>query len=212
MKKGLIISSGKINDYVLLEELIYENDYIVCADGGLDHIMQIDKIPNIILGDLDSISDLAIKYISDKNIEIEKFPSIKDNTDTELAIIHLVNKGIDNITLIGGTGTRLDHTLANILLMKRFNNNDKVLRIIDDNNIINYVVDDIRIERKDNKFISIIPLNYEGITVSLSGFKYPLDHKFIEFSSTLGISNEIIDDIGVITIHKGEALVFESLD
>ena len=212
MKKGLIISSGKINDYTLLDNLINKNDHIVCADGGIDHIIKIDRIPNIVLGDLDSISDLGIKYIEDKKIKINKFPTIKDNTDTELAINYLNNIGVDEITLIGGTGTRLDHTIANILLMKRFNQNHKVLRIIDDNNIIHYVVDDIKIKRMDERFISIIPLNYEGITVSLSGFKYPLDHKFIEFSSTLGISNEIKDEIGIITIHEGEALVFESLD
>ncbi|NLY47145.1 MAG: thiamine diphosphokinase [Tissierella sp.] len=210
--KGLIISSGKINDYSLLEKLICENDYIVCADGGLDHIMQVDKIPNIILGDLDSISDLGVKYIKEKNIEIEKFPSIKDNTDTELAIIHLINKGMDHITLIGGTGTRLDHTVANIFLLKKFNKDGVFFRIVDDNNVINYVTDAIRIEKKENRFISIIPLNSEGIVVSLIGFKYPLKDKHIKFSSTLGVSNEIIHDYGTVMIYKGEALVFESLD
>ena len=210
--KGLIISSGKINDYTLLEDLIEENDYIVCADGGLNHLMNINKVPHVILGDLDSVSDLGIKYIKDNNIKVEKYPSIKDNTDSELAIIYLINKGIDDMILIGGTGTRLDHTLANLFLLKRFNKNGKHLKVIDDNNIVTYVVDTIEIERKQGWFISIIPINYEGIIVSLTGFKYPLDNKYIEFSSTLGISNEIIEDIGIIEIHKGEALVFESLD
>lgn len=212
MNKGLIISSGRINDYNLLEDLIKENDYIVCADGGIDHIIKIDRIPDIVIGDLDSISEFGIKYINDKQIKVSKFPSIKDNTDTELAIMHLYNMGLNDITLIGGTGTRLDHTLANVLLLRKFNYDDRVLRVIDDNNTINYVVNTIRIKRKKNRFISVIPINFEGITVSLSGFKYPLDHKYIEFSSTLGISNEIIDDVGIITIHEGEALVFESLD
>lgn len=210
--KGLIISSGKINDYSLLKKLICENDYIVCADGGLNHIMQIDKIPNIVLGDLDSISDLGIKYISEKNIEVEKFPSKKNNTDTELAIMHLVNKGIDDITLIGGTGTRLDHSLANIYLLKKVNKDGIVFKIVDENNVINLVSDSITISRSEDRFISIIPLNYEGIVVSLVGFKYPLKEKYIEFSSTLGISNEIIDEKGIVIIHKGEALVFESFD
>ncbi len=210
--KGLIISSGKINDYSLLEKLICENDYIVCADGGLDHIMQIDKIPNIILGDLDSISDLGIEYLNKNNIEVEKFSAIKDNTDTELAIMHLINKGINDISLIGGTGTRLDHTVANIFLLKRFNEDGTKLKIVDDNNIIHFVIDSITINRKENRFISVIPLNHEGIIVSLIGFKYPLKDKYIEFSSTLGVSNEIIKDKGIIKIEKGEALVFESLD
>ncbi len=210
--KGLIISSGTINDYSLLEKLIDENDYIVCADGGLDHLIKIDQIPNIILGDLDSISLFGIKYIEDKAIQVEKYPSIKDNTDSELAIMYLIEKGIKKITLIGGSGTRLDHTIANIFLMKRFNKEDIELKIVDDNNIVNYVDDTFEIKRRQGWFISIIPLNFDGICVSLTGFRYPLYHKYIEFSSTLGVSNEVIDEIGKIEIHKGEALVFESLD
>ena len=210
--KGLIISSGTINDYSLLESLIDENDYIVCADGGLDHLIKIDQIPNLILGDLDSISPLGIKYIEDNSIEVEKFPSIKDNTDSELAIIYLVEKDIKEITLIGGSGTRLDHTIANIFLMKRFNKEGIEFKIVDDNNIVNYVDDSIKIKKRKGVFISIIPLNFDGISVSLTGFKYPLNHKYIEFSSTLGVSNEVLEDFGIIKIHKGEALVFESLD
>ncbi|MDR7869898.1 MAG: thiamine diphosphokinase [Tissierellaceae bacterium] len=210
--KGLIVSSGKINDYTLLNNLIEENDYIVCADGGLDHLMQIDKIPNVILGDLDSISELGIKYLKENKIKLEKYPSIKDNTDTELAIIYLVNMGIDSITLIGGSGTRLDHTIANIFLLRRFNKDGHLLRIIDDNNIISYVVDRIEIKKRQGWFVSIVPLNFEGINVNLLGFKYKLTNKHIEFGSTLGISNELVQDTGVVEINEGEALVFESID
>lgn len=210
--KGLIVSSGTINDYSLLEDLIDKNDYVVCADGGLDHLMRIDKIPNIILGDLDSISDLGIKYLKENSIKVEKYPSIKDNTDSELAIIYLINKGIGDITLIGGSGTRLDHTLANIFLLRRFSDRSRYIKIVDDHNIVNYVSDSIEIKRIQGCFISIIPLGLEGASVSLTGFKYPLVDKYIEFGSTLGISNEIIEDTGLVKIHKGEALVFQSLD
>lgn len=210
--KGLIISSGTINDYNLLNSLIEENDYIVCADGGLDHILKIGQIPNLLLGDLDSISDFGIQFIKNNNIPVEKFPSVKNNTDTELAIMYLRNMGVDDITLIGGTGSRLDHSLANIFLLKKFNEKGRKLRILDDNNIINYVVDSIEIKKNQDRFVSIIPLNDSGLIVSLKGFEYPLDHEYIDFASTLGISNRIVEEIGIIKIHEGEALVFESLD
>lgn len=210
--KGLIVSSGTIKDYSLLENLIDENDYIVCADGGIDYLIELNIIPNLILGDLDSISDLGIDYIKDNDIEVKKYPSIKDNTDSELAIIYLINKGIDDISIIGGSGTRLDHTLANIFLLRKFNKKVKNIKIVDDHNIINYVIDRIEIKRKEGWFISIIPLSLEGASVSLVGFEYPLKEKHIEFGSTLGISNEIIEDVGLVKIDNGEALVFQSLD
>lgn len=210
--KGLIISSGTIKDYSLLNTLIDENNYIVCADGGLDHLILIDKIPNLVLGDFDSISNLGIYYIENHKIKIEKYPSIKDNTDSELAILHLINKGVDDITLIGGTGTRLDHTISNLFLLKKFSKDSRSIRIIDDHNIVNYVVDSIEIKRKIGSYVSIIPLNHQGIIVSLTGFRYPLEYRHMEFASTMGISNEIIGQVGIINIHRGEALVIESLD
>lgn len=210
--KGLIVSSGKIESYSLLENLIYENDYTVCADGGLDHLMSIDKIPNLVLGDFDSISNAGINYIKENKIKVEKYPSIKNNTDSELAIMYLINGGIDDITIIGGTGTRLDHTLSNILLLRRFNNNGRSLKIVDDNNIVNYVTDSIDIKRRIGWYVSIIPLNCKGVIVSLLGFRYPLNYKHLEFTSTLGVSNEIIGQVGRIKIHKGEVLVIESTD
>lgn len=210
--KGLIISSGYINDYDILGKQLYDNDYIVCADGGVDHLINTGKIPNIVIGDLDSISSSGLDFIRDNNIEVMQFPIMKDKTDTELGILYLLEKKIDDITLMGVTGTRLDHTLASIFLLKKLNKKRVRAKIIDDNNIIYFVNKDIQIKKKDNYNLSIIPISNQGIVVSLSGFLYPLNKKFIEFGSTLGISNEIVNEYGNIFIHKGEALVIESID
>lgn len=210
--KGLIISSGYINNYDILREQLYDNDYIVCADGGVDHLINTGKIPNIVIGDLDSISSKGLDFIRDNNIEVMKFPIMKDKTDTELGILHLLDKKIDDITLMGVTGTRLDHTLASIFLLKKLNEKKIRAKIIDDNNIIYFTNKDIKIKKKDNYNLSVIPISNNGIVVSLMGVLYPLSEKFIGFGSTLGISNEIVQDYGDIVIHKGEALIIESTD
>lgn len=210
--KGLIISSGRINDYSILKSLIAENDYILCADGGLDHIMKLGKIPHLLLGDFDSISREGVAYIRENNVRVERFPSIKDNTDTELAIIYLIERGFTDITLTGGTGSRLDHTMANLFLLRRFNRDGVRLTIVDDNNMVNLVVDKFRVKKSEKQFVSIIPINDEGIIVSLKGFKYPLEDEYIEFGFTLGVSNEVVDSYGFIELKKGEALVFQSFD
>ncbi len=210
--KGLIISSGYINNYDILREQLYDNDYIVCADGGVDHLINTGKIPNIVIGDLDSISSKGLDFIRDNNIEVMKFPIMKDKTDTELGILHLLDKKIDDITLMGVTGTRLDHTLASIFLLKKLNEKKIRAKIIDDNNIIYFTNKDMKIKKKDNYNLSVIPISNNGIVVSLMGVLYPLSEKFIGFGSTLGISNEIVQDYGDIVIHKGEALIIESID
>lgn len=66
--------------------------------------------------------------------------------------------------------------------------------------------------RKDGYYVSILPINNDGLTLSLKGFYYPLVYEKVQFGSTLAISNKIIDDIGIIEIHSGLALIIESID
>ena len=210
--KGLIVSSGEIKDYKLLKQQVNQSDYIVCADGGVNHILKINVIPNIVLGDLDSIGKKELEILKEKNIETKKFSAMKDETDTELCIDYLIGKGFKNITLMGVTGTRLDHTLANIYLLEKMYSSGITAKIIDKHNSIYYVGNSISLKKKDDNFISIIPISKEGIVISLSGFLYPLKREYLKFSSTRGVSNQIVEEYGDISIHKGEALIIESKD
>lgn len=210
--KGLIIASGEIKNYDFLRKLVEEHDYIVCADGGANHLLKIGEFPDIVLGDLDSIGKKELNILKKENIEIYKFPTMKDETDTEICVNHLLEKNIKNISLIGVTGTRIDHTLANICLLKKLYNLGAKATIVDDKNRILYLETDICLKRKDDWYISIVPISEDGISVSLSGFLYPLKKEVLEFGSTQGISNKIIKEYGQIMVHSGSALIIEAID
>ena len=210
--KALIIANGKIEDYDLLTSLVQENGFILCADGGINHLMQINAIPDLIVGDLDSVSQEGIEYIEKNNIIVEKFPVMKDETDTDLAINYLIRKKYKEITIVGGIGSRLDHTIGNIYLLRSLNKNGIKGCTINENNIIHLVEKNIRLFKKEGYYTSIIPITIDGIEISVSGFLYPLFREHIAFGSTRGISNKIGEELGIITIHKGEALVIESKD
>lgn len=210
--KGLIISSGTIKNYNRLELAVRDSDFIICADGGMDHLLKINKRPDLVLGDLDSISESSLRYIKDNNITVEKYSSIKDTTDTGLAMEYLIDNGFKKITLMGVTGTRQDHTMANILLLNTLHNKGIRGKIIDDNNTIQLIDDYLEIQYLKDSYISIIPITEDGIVISLSGFFYNLNKEVIRFGSTYGISNKIIDSQGIIKIHNGKALVFISKD
>ncbi|MEY8415703.1 thiamine pyrophosphokinase [Tissierella praeacuta DSM 18095] len=210
--KGLIVSSGTITDYNRLESVVKEVDFIICADGGMNHLMKINRNPDLVIGDLDSISQVSLDYIKYNNIPIKKYPSIKDETDTEIAMKYLIDRGYKEIILTGVTGTRQDHTMANIFLLNTLYDKGINGKIVDDNNII-YLTDDyLELPCLKNSYVSIIPIVEDGIVISLKGFFYNLDNEFIKFGSTYGISNEIVDNTGIIKIHRGKALVFISKD
>ena len=210
--KGLIVSSGAIKDYELLKKTVAENDYIVCADGGVNHLLKIGKMPDVVIGDLDSIGQEELNLIEKEDIKIEKFSTMKDETDTELCIDYILKKGFKEITLMGVTGTRLDHTLANIYLLKKIDSLQARGSIVDEHNIIHYVKESILLDRREGVFISIIPIDSDGVVVSLDGFLYPLKNEYIDWTSTRGISNKIIEEAGYIQICQGSALVIESKD
>ncbi|WP_353093925.1 thiamine diphosphokinase [Tissierella praeacuta] len=210
--KGLIVSSGTITDYSRLESIVKQVDFIICADGGMNHLIKINRKPDLVIGDLDSINQISLEYIKDNDIPVKKYPSIKDATDTGLAMEYLIDKGCKEIVLMGVTGTRQDHTMANILLLNVLYDKGIKGKIVDDNNIIYLTDGHLELPRLENHYISIIPIVEEGINISLNGFFYNLDNEFIKFGSTYGISNEIVDSVGIIKIHNGRALVFVSKD
>lgn len=210
--KGLIVSSGTILNYEILKSLVEDANFIICADGGMDHLLKIRKEPNLLVGDLDSISQESLKFIKEKNIPTMKFPVMKDSTDTGIAMEYLIDKEYSEITLIGVTGTRLDHTLANIHLLNTLLEKGIKGKIVDDNNIIYLIDEKLEIESVKDRYLSIIPISVDGIIISLEGFLYNLDKKFIDFGSTHCISNKIVAERGIIQIHSGKALLFLSKD
>lgn len=210
--KALIVLNGNIIDLKRLKKLGQEYDFILSADGGTDHCIKSSLIPDLVIGDLDSISKDTLDIILKNDIPIKKFPIKKDETDAELSIDYLIKKGAKYVTLIGAIGSRMDHTLANIYLLTKLNKNGLKGKIVGKNNTIYLVDNELILTKKEGFFVSIIPITHKGITTSLKGFEYELEKVKIEFGSTHGISNRIAGEKGYITIHEGQCLAFVSKD
>ncbi|WP_312699622.1 thiamine diphosphokinase [Sedimentibacter sp.] len=207
---ALIVGNGSDIDKSCIKNL--NIDYVICADGGLEKVKNLGLVPDLILGDFDSVDKSVLEYYKSLNIETVAFPPEKDYTDMELAIDQAVEMGFRDIILAGATGTRLDHSVANMLLIEKYHKIDVNIQIIDNNNFIQIVKDTMTIPFRKNYYVSLIPLSesIEGLT--LEGFKYPLNNVNVERGSTLCVSNEISEDAGVIRLKKGSALVFISKD
>ncbi len=207
---ALIIASGNSIKREIFDELHVEDDFIICADGGLNYLDSLKIAPDLIVGDFDSANvSLLEKY---KDIKIKKFLPEKNFTDTEIAIEEAITLGYKEIIIFGATGTRLDHTMANILLIERYIKKGISIRIVDNNNYIQILNKDISLNKKEGYYLSIIPITeyIEGIT--LKGFKYPLENVKVNRGSTLCISNEIMDEEAQIQIKNGIGLLFLSRD
>ncbi len=208
--KAIIIASGSIVKREIFDEIYTKNDYIICADGGLNYLDSLNIKPNLIVGDFDSVDiSLLEKY---KNVTIKRYPAEKNFTDTEIAIEEAIASGYDEITIIGATGTRLDHTMANILLIERYIKIGISIRIVDNNNYISILNKDTIINKKEGYFLSIVPITDSIDGITLKGMKYPLLDVKVDRGSTLCISNEIIANKAEISIKTGVGILFISKD
>lgn len=209
--RGIIISSGDL-DIEILKKVKLISDIIICADGGTNHLYKAGILPDMIVGDLDSIDQQVLDYYKNKQISIYKFPKDKDKTDTEIAIDYALDKGVSEIIFLGVTGSRLDHTIGNIMLLYRLLKQNIKAKIIDAHNEI-YVIDDkLELEKEESTYVSIIPMFGDIKEVTLKGFKYETDKMEFKSEHTLGISNEIEKEKGQININGGTCLVVKSRD
>lgn len=208
----LIVSNGSIGNYHFYKKILKEADFIICADGGAKHLFNLNTIPNIIVGDLDSISNEIKTYYKLKNVEFIKFPTKKNATDTELATEIALSKKPSEIIYIGSIGNRMDHTLANILLLLRLIKKGVNGKIIDEKNEIYLVKDDLEVIGTHQDFLSLIPITEKVQGITLHGLEYPLNDAEIIQGSTLGISNKFSHNKAQIRLDSGLLLVIKSQD
>lgn len=210
MKTAVIISNGGISQKITFED---QNNFIVAVDGGYSCIRKQKLKCGLVIGDLDSIAKSDISAIRKSGIELLRFPKDKDYTDTELAIKEMIKRGFGKIILIGVIGKRIDHTLANILLLEKYSDSKAEIKIIDNNNEIAILKNCKKAvgKSKKYKYISFISLT-DFSTLSLTGFKYNLKNKKIRRGDTLCVSNEQKGAKAEVTVHKGKILMIRSRD
>lgn len=213
--KILIITGGQIEE-VFLQESVTREDYsmIIAVDRGLmaaDHL----KLPiDFIVGDFDSVPLDILKQYENKSVPIKTFPAEKDKTDTEIAIELAIMNNPKRIDIIGATGSRLDHVLANIHLLLLPMQLAIDAYILDSNNKIYLKKDDFTIQKDKQygSYVSLMPFSGKVSGLTMIGFKYPLKSIMLSPGSSLCVSNEIKAEEGIVEFADGFVIVFETKD
>lgn len=220
MNVGLIILGGPIDDYdrLLLALKRVKPDlkfgYVIAVDGGMVHANKLGVIPNVLLGDFDSIDALSDYTDLWPNAELKRFSAEKAMTDSELAFETISSREVQHIYVIGAFGGRLDHLLGNITLLKAYN--DVHVVMFDSDNSVTLIEGPCTFTLDQNqyyrKYVSLVPVEGTVEGIWLKGFKYPLENAVLNYGSTLGVSNEIVEEVAQVTIKKGSAFLINSSD
>ena len=236
MKTALIITTI-INDAIRIRRSILDADYdmIICCDGGLDRAIELGVKPTILLGDFDSSERFAVPddfddieesnedatpdenaSISDNDksdeAELIVLPHEKDATDTEAAVDLAYERGARVITIIGGLGGRLDHTMANLGLLAKYLGKADIFIIDGDNFVRMLAPGKHMIVGAGYDYLGLIPFGGPVTGLTIKNVKYPLDNCDVYGTTSLTVSNEITEDPAQISFDSGKLLVIQSDD
>lgn len=205
VKKCAIISGAPEDNLSYYSK--YLNDrFIICADSGYKKCLRYGASPDLIIGDFDS-SDKP-----DINCELVILNPRKDYTDTFHCVMEAVSRGYNDIVILGGIGSRIDHTYANIMSVVYCAERNIRCHLVNEKNELTAVSGEIVIKKGDFKYFSLFALFEKCEGLSIIGAEYDLDCVDIEPSCQITLSNEFKDDEVKITIEKGKIILIFSND
>lgn len=203
----LIVLGGEAPDKKLLQRCAEGADLIIAADKGLEAFEAADVEPDLLLGDMDSVDPAVLARFSGR-AEMERLPREKDDTDGGHAVAVALARGAKEMTILGALGGRMDHALANLMLLKRAHLGGAFARILDERVSIVRIDQEIILSGAKGDTISLIPIG-EARGVTLEGFYYhSKEELFFDFIHPLGISNVVTEDRARITVREGDLFLF----
>lgn len=195
-----IIANGPIEDDAYIAKHLKEYDMVVAADGGLNHCHRMGLTPDLIVGDGDSIDPHVAEHYS--GVVFRRFPSDKNESDVELAIQAVFTPDVGKITLFGALGGRLDHTLSNLQLLRRY---PQKVHVETESESVFAFAGSLEMECHPGQTVSFMALGDPVAGVFSEGLKWELrDASFSKYFFSL--SNECVKNKFKVTIGQGDLI------
>jgi len=207
----IIFVNGNLPNLEKARQLIRPDDFILCADGGTRHALALGLTPNVVIGDLDSVTEEERRKIKEMGVEVMEFSMDKNETDLELAINHAITLNPSEILILAALGGRMDQTLANIALLSNSSLVTHHLRITDGVEEIFFCRDQAKVEGRSGDIVSLIPWQGEVTGVLTENLRWHLHYETLYPDKTRGISNEMTADVATIKIQSGLILIVHAI-
>ena len=204
MKKSLVFAASNHYSYLPVPG---KEVFVIAVDGGYKRLSQLNIEIDLLVGDFDSMRKAEIR----KNISIDNIVELnkeKDDTDTLYALKCGLKKGCDEFHIFGGTGKRVDHTIANIQCLAYLAQEGARGFMYGKDYIMTCIKDEtIHFDKKQNGYVSIFSQTDISKGVCIEGLKYELKDAEIKSTFPVGVSNEFIGKSGLIKVKKGTLLI-----
>ncbi|MGE5629362.1 MAG: thiamine diphosphokinase [Solirubrobacterales bacterium] len=210
--KTVILSGGKPPSLGLLKSELKECDILIGVDSGGNFLRDQGIIPDYLVGDFDSINKENIEYFKLNGSNIYEYPKDKDFTDTELALELAVKLRSDSIVFLGCTGSRIDHIMGNLGLLRKCIEKEIKGFIKDDHNFIMLSKKPLKLSGNKGKLFSVQAYCNEINNLTITGAKFPLHNHKLNLGDPITISNEFLEEYVHIDFSDGIIMIIYPRD
>jgi thiamine pyrophosphokinase len=204
--RAVVMVGGEIHDSGTCSSLLRLADLIVAADGGARHVLRLGLVPDVVIGDLDSLDNEQAERLRQGGCRFVTHPTRKDETDAELALLYAVERGADEVIILGALGGRIDHTLANVLLLTLPELKGVQVSLVDGQQEVTLIRGEGTIQGQVGDTVSLLPVVGDAEEITTRGLEYALDDGTLVFGRTLGISNVLTAPTAHVRLRKGALL------
>ena len=198
----VVITGGDPVDRAHLAE-VPEGARVIAADSGVDHAIALGLSVDHVIGDFDSVSPEGLAAATDGGATVDRHPVAKDATDLELALDAAVALGASRIHVLGGHGGRLDHLLANVLLLARPQHAAVTVTARMGAARVAVVRDHATLSGPVGDLVTLLPVHGPAVGVTTTGLLYPLSDEDLPVGTSRGVSNELVHDPATVTLTAG---------
>ncbi len=216
MSRHIIIANGDAPTPETVQRWLRPHDVLIGADGGCRIALQLNLRLDYAIGDFDSLSEADLQQLHAMHVQLRRYPPQKDETDLELALQLAISLNATEIVVLGALGGRLDHEMANLMLLAMAGL-DKIPVIIADATLeisaINaqQVPTTLAVKGNIGDTLSLIPFGGDASGIVTQGLQYPLRRETLRVGPARGVSNVMTQTQAQIEVAEGLLLCIHHL-
>jgi thiamine pyrophosphokinase len=209
--KAIVVAGGDAaaSDAALLADA----DLVIAADSGAEWLAARGVRPDIVIGDMDSVDAALLERLAAEGVTIERHPTDKDASDAELAVDCAVRGGADAVVILGALGGgRLDHELANLLLLGEPAWRGAGLSVVRGGTVARALHggDSITLDAAGGDLVTLLPLGGDAVGVRSEGLRFPLDGETLRLGRSRGLSNQVVHAPASVSLERGTLLIIKT--
>ncbi len=198
--------NGRMSNPSIFQKIYDPGDSLIAVDGGLNHLLSLNLIPDVLIGDMDSISQTKLEEQRQGGVVILQYPVEKDETDFELALQYVYQKRPVHVNVFAGLGDRLDHTLTNLALASSVHFADPAISFWRDEEEMYFIHRKKEMDGTPGDVVSLIPWGGPATGVTTLGMQYPLNNETLYPDHSRGISNMMLTASAEVRLKTGSLL------